>query len=409
MMSQPTVTTAAESAGPGNKQLARERAAVLSRRTLIFLGVFLVLAVFFHLQSQGLFLTPRNLSLMLRQSAILAVVASGVAILIIMSEIDLSIGSAVFLCGVVAAQLATDGNVPLIVVVLATLGTGILLGAVQAVWVVVVGIPSFIATLAGLLAFRGIGLLWTNAATVGPVDPSFTALSESFIPPSVSYVILAVVLLVGVGLITWQNRTRSQRRQKEAAEGVLTRPPVPVSRTISEILLLVVPLVILGWIVGSFLGIPMALVWVAVIVIALTVLMARTTYGRNAYLLGANREAAEYSGINVKRTVFLGFVIMGALYGVAGILLTARLGSSTPGAGQTMELDAIAAAVIGGVSLRGGTGTVAGAVMGALLLTLINNGMSILNISSFAQSIIKGVILLLALAVDAYVLRRSSR
>jgi D-xylose transport system permease protein len=407
MMSHSTVTTAAEQSG--NKQLARERAAVLSKRTLIFLGVFLVLALYFHFMSQGLFLTPRNLSLMLRQSAILAVVASGVAILIIMSEIDLSIGSAVFLCGVVAAQLATDGNVPLIVVVLATVGTGILLGAVQAVWVVVIGIPSFIATLAGLLAFRGIGLLWTNAATVGPVDPGFTALSESFIPPSISYVILAVVLVVGVALITWQNRTRSQRRQKEAAEGLLTRPPVPVSRTISEILLLVVPLVILGWIVGSFLGIPMALVWVAVIVIALTILMARTTYGRNAYLLGANREAAEYSGINVKRTVFLGFVIMGALYGVAGILLTARLGSSTPGAGETMELDAIAAAVIGGVSLRGGTGTVAGAVMGALLLTLINNGMSILNISSFAQSIIKGVILLLALAVDAYVLRRSSR
>jgi D-xylose transport system permease protein len=409
MMSNATVTTATEPGNSLNKQLARERAAVLSRRTLIFLGVFVVLAVFFHLQSQGLFLTPRNLSLMLRQSAILAVVASGVAILIMMSEIDLSIGSAVFLCGVVAAQLATAGNVPLILVVLATLGTGILLGALQAVWVVVIGIPSFIATLAGLLAFRGIGLLWTNAATVGPVDPSFTSLSESFIPPGTSYVILGAILVLGVAAIIWRNRTRSQRRQKEAAEGILARPPVPLSRVVSEILLLAVPIVILGWIVGSFLGIPMALVWVAVIVIVLTVLMARTVYGRNAYLLGANREAAVYSGINVKRTIFLGFVIMGALYGVAGVLLTARLGASTPGAGESMELDAIAAAVIGGVSLRGGTGTVAGAVMGALLLTVINNGMSILNISSFAQSIIKGIILLLALALDAYVLRRSSR
>jgi D-xylose transport system permease protein len=150
-------------------------------------------------------------------------------------------------------------------------------------------------------------------------------------------------------------------------------------------------------------------VWMAIIVLVLAVLMAKTVFGRNAYLLGANREAAQYSGINVKRTVFMGFVIMGALYGVGGILLTARLGSSTPGAGEFMELDAIAAAVIGGVSLRGGMGTVAGAVMGALLLTVINNGMSILNISSFSQLVIKGLILLLALGLDAYVLRRTAR
>lgn len=408
-MSRASATTVTGPGSPLKKRISQERVAVLSRRTLIFIGVFAVLALFFHLQSQGLFLTPRNLSLMLRQSAILAVVASGVAVLIMMSEIDLSIGSAVFLCGVVAAQLATAGNVPLLVVVLATLATGMLLGAVQAFSVVVVGIPSFIATLAGLLAFRGIGLLWTNAATVGPVSPDFTALSENFIPPGPSYIVLALILVIGVAAIIWRDRSSSVRRKREAAEGVVAPPPVPLSRTGAEILLLIVPMAVLAWIVGSFLGIPMALVWVAVIVIALTVLMARTTYGRNAYLLGANREAAEYSGINVKRTIFVGFVIMGALYGVAGILLTARLGASTPGAGESMELDAIAAAVIGGVSLRGGTGTVAGAVMGALLLTVINNGMSILNISSFAQSIIKGVILLLALALDAYVLRRSSR
>jgi D-xylose transport system permease protein len=403
------IATAPKPANPLKRQLNKEMAVVISRRTLIFIGVFLVLAIYFHLQSQGLFLTPRNLSLMLRQSAILAVIASGVAILMTMSEIDLSIGSAVFLCGVVSAQLATSGKVPLLIVVLAALGTGILLGALQGFWVVVIGIPSFIATLAGLLAFRGIGLLWTNAATVGPVSPQFTALSESFIPPSISYVILAAALVVSVGFIVFRHRSQSARRRREMAEGIITRRPVPMGKAIAQIVLVIVPLAVIAWIVGGFLGIPMALIWVAVIVIILSVLMARTTFGRNAYLLGANREAAEYSGINVKRTIFIGFVIMGALYGVAGVLLTARLGASTPGAGEFMELDAIAAAVIGGVSLRGGMGTVGGAVMGALLLTLINNGMSILNISSFAQLIIKGAILLLALGVDAYVLKRSSR
>ncbi len=403
------IATAPKSDNPLRRRLNTEMAGIISRRTLIFIGVFLVLAIYFHLQSRGLFLTPRNLSLMLRQSAILAVIASGVAILMMMSEIDLSIGSAVFLCGVVSAQLATAGDVPLLLVVLGAIGTGILLGAIQGFWVVVIGIPSFIATLAGLLAFRGIGLLWTDAATVGPVSPAFTALSESFIAPNISYIILAVALVASVAFIVLRHRSQSARRRREMAEGIVTRPPVPLSKTIGQIVLVIVPLAIIAWIVGGFLGIPMALIWVAIIVIVLSVLMARTTFGRNAYLLGANREAAEYSGINVKRTIFTGFVIMGALYGVAGVLLTARLGASTPGAGEFMELDAIAAAVIGGVSLRGGMGTVGGAVMGALLLTLINNGMSILNISSFAQLIIKGAILLLALGVDAYVLKRASR
>lgn len=391
------------------RQLRKEVALTISKRTLIFIGVFVVLALFFHLQSNGIFLTPRNLSLLLRQSAILAVLAAGVAILMTMSEIDLSIGSAVYLCGVVSAELATQGNLPLLTVVLITLVFGLVLGAFQGVWVVFVGIPSFIVTLAGLLAFRGLGWLWTNAATVGPVPPEFTALSESFISPTVSYIILFAVMIAGLVFIIWGNVRRSRRRRSEAAEGMIAPPPVPLSRTIAQIALLVVPLAILAWIVGGFMGIPMALIWVAIIVIVLTVVMTKTTFGRNAYLLGANREAARYSGINVKRTVFMGFIIMGLLYGVGGVLMTARLGSSTPGAGEFLELDAIAAAVIGGVSLRGGVGTVTGAVMGALLLTVINNGMSILNISSFSQLVIKGMILLLALGLDAYVLRRSTR
>ena len=293
------------------RQLNKERALTITTRTLIFIGVFVALALFFQLQSDGLFLTPRNLSLMLRQSAILAVLAAGVAILMTMSEIDLSIGSAVFLCGVVSAELATQSDLPLFAVVLATIGAGMLLGAFLGFWVVVVGIPSFIATLAGLLAFRGIGLLWTNAATVGPVPPGFTALSESFISPTASFIILGFVLVAGVAFIIVRNARQSRSRRMEAAEGIIARPPVPVSRTIAQIALFVGPIGILAWIVGGFLGIPMALVWVAVIVTILAILMTRTTFGRSAYLLGANREAAQYSGINVKRTVFFGFVIMG--------------------------------------------------------------------------------------------------
>jgi D-xylose transport system permease protein len=397
--------------GSGSRRLdvqaKREMATLFGRRARIFIAVFALMAILFQIQSSGVFLTPRNLSLLLRQGAILAVVAGGVALLMIMAEIDLSIGSAVFLCGVFAAKLSTNTGLPLFGVVLATVLLGMLLGGVQGVWVVFLGIPSFIATLAGLLAFRGIGLLWTNAATVGPVPSSFIALSENFISRNYSYITLGAILVTGIALVVIQQLLNTRAR---SAAGIM-RPPTAQSTLLitAKSLVVAVPIIILAWIVGGFQGIPMALVWVGVIVTLLTVLLGRTVFGRSAYLVGANREAAIYSGINLKRTVFTGFLIMGALYGVVGVLLTARLGSSTPGAGEFMELDAIAAAVIGGVSLRGGTGTVVGAVMGAFLLTVINNGMSILNISSFTQLVIKAAILIVALGFDSFALRRASR
>ena len=139
--------------------------------------------------------------------------------------------------------------------------------------------------------------------------------------------------------------------------------------------------------------------------VALSVMMARTKFGRNTYLVGSNREASVLAGIALGRHLFLGFLLMGALYGVAGVLITARLGASTPSSGTFLELDAIAGAVIGGTSLRGGVGTVAGAMVGALLLTTIDNGMSILNVSSFIQLVIKGMVLLFALGIDAYMVK----
>ena len=162
---------------------------------------------------------------------------------------------------------------------------------------------------------------------------------------------------------------------------------------------------LLAWIFGGYLGIPLAMLWVAAIGIVLTTLMDRTKFGRNTYLIGSNREAAVLAGIPLARHLFLGFLLMGVLYGVAGVLITSRLGAATPSSGQFLELDAIAGAVIGGTSLRGGVGSVAGAMAGALLLTTIDNGMSLLNVSSFIQLVIKGLVLLAALSVDAYMTR----
>jgi len=162
----------------------------------------------------------------------------------------------------------------------------------------------------------------------------------------------------------------------------------------------------LAWIFAGFRGIPAALIWVALVGTVLWFVMTRTVFGRNAYLTGSNREASILAGIPLTRLLYQGFVLMGALYGVAGTLVTARLGASTPTTGMYMELDAIAAAVIGGTALKGGIGSVPGAIFGAILLAAIDNGMSILNISSFLQLVIKGLVLLFTLAFDAYMTKR---
>jgi D-xylose transport system permease protein len=367
---------------------------VSDTRALSLLIVFIVLAAYFHLESNGIFFSPRNVSLLLRQASIVAIAAAGVSILIVMGEVDLSIGSAVYLCSVVAASLQTYYGFGTLVTVGATALVGIALGAWQGAWVVGVAIPSFVVTLSGLLSFRGLGYWMSNAQTIAPVTKEFSFLSEGFIPKGTSFVVLAIIAGIGA-LIILRNHGPAAREGRE-------------SRTIIALAALATSIAILAWAFGGFLGIPVALLWVAATGAFLALVMARTKFGRNAYLVGSNREAAVLAGISLERQLLLGFLLMGVLYGVAGVLITARLGASTASSGLFLELDAIAGAVIGGTSLRGGVGTVPGAIAGAILLATIDNGMSILNVSSFLQMVVKGLVLLLALSIDAYVTRRRS-
>ena len=367
---------------------------VFSGRVISMLIVFILLCVFFHIASDGIFFQSRNLSLLLRQASIVAVVAAGVSILMVMGEIDLSIGSSVFLCSVIAATLQYNYGINPWLTIGVTVMAGIVMGGTQGALVVGLGVPSFIVTLAGLLAFRGIGFYATDAATIGPVSDAFSEVSEGFIPPVGAYAVLAALfVLAGVYLV--------RRERRHTAEGeAFDRTKVAI-----WLLALAVVLGLLAWIFGGFLGIPNALVWMAICGICLWVLMTRSKFGRNAYLIGSNREAAALAGIRIYRQILAGFLIMGALYGIAGVLITARLGAATPSTGTYMELDAIAGAVIGGTSLRGGVGTVIGAIVGSILLATIDNGMSIMNVSSFVQLIVKGIVLVLALSIDAYMIR----
>jgi D-xylose transport system permease protein len=365
-----------------------------SGRVLSMLLVFIVLCGFFHFASNEIFFQPRNLSLLLRQASIVAVVSAGVSILMVMGEIDLSIGSAVFLSSVLAASLQVTYGLGTWPTVIITILAGIVMGGVQGLLVVGVGIPSFIVTLAGLLAFRGIGFYATDAATIAPVTTSYSNISEGFIPPLTTYIALAILFVVSAVYVV-------QREQRRAQDGV----PVDRPKVVVWLAALAVIFGFLAWIFGGYQGIPDALVWTAACGVILWLLMTRSKFGRNAYLIGSNREAAALAGIRVGWQILVGFLIMGALYGIAGTLITARLGAATPSTGTYMELDAIAGAVIGGTSLRGGVGTVAGAMVGCVLLTTIDNGMSIMNVSSFIQLIVKGVVLLLALSIDAYMIR----
>jgi D-xylose transport system permease protein len=383
---------------PNSASSDRGRGPLVDPRTLTMLVVFLVLAIVFNVASGDIFLTPRNLSLLLRQASIVALVAAGVSILMVMGEIDLSIGSSVYLCGVLAATLQHSQGWGIAPTVAATIALGVVLGLWQGFWVVTIGVPSFIVTLAGLLAFRGVGYYATDAATIAPVSEAYSALSEAFVPIPATLVLLLVGLVAAGVYIVHRHRVlelrlgRGRRLQLGMKLGAL-----------------VATIAFLAWTFSGFRGLPAALLWVVALGFALWIVMTKTVFGRNAYLTGSNREASVLAGIPLARQLYVGFLLMGALYGVAGTLVTARLGASTPTTGMYMELDAIAGAVIGGTALKGGIGTIPGAIVGAVLLTTIDNGMSILNISSFLQLVIKGMVLLFALAFDAYMTKRQGR
>lgn len=359
--------------------------------------VLAVLSLVFHLTSDGIFFDPRNLSLLLRQAALVAILAAGVSILMIMAEIDLSIGGAVLLTGAVAAKLSYDYGLPTWVSVLAAVGAGAALGAWNGFWVVRFGVPSFVVTLGGLLGFAGLTLMWTDAATIGPLPQDFVDLSEAFIPKNASY---GLLIAIGVAFVVMTLRRYQVEVRRHGAElmGLALRVAA-IGAAIGLML----------WITGGYQGLPAAVVWVMAVGAVFTFIALQTKFGRNAFMIGANREAAHLAGISVRRHIFLGFVLMGVLYGVGGVLLDARLASSSPSATGYLELNAIAAAVIGGTSLMGGIGTIPGAMVGALLLTAIDNGMNLNNVNSFLQQVVKGLILIVAVALDQWAHRRGRR
>lgn len=346
-----------------------------------------IVTIVFGFLTDWIFTSPRNVPILLRQASITGIVAVGVALVIISGEIDLSIGSAVGLCAIIVAWLMKVVGLDPIIAVPLTLTVGLLLGAWQGAAVAWFGVPSFVVTLGGLLIFRGIGLIITEGETIASFPASFLVISQGSLDNSIVTGLGAIV--VGFWLLTVFRQVRN-------------------SKSLSSGLKQLVPKVVLGLLIGiaviyvasSSIGLPLAVALMVSVALILQIVASRTRFGRRVYAIGGNREAALLAGINVNRITFLTFLLMGALYGLAGLVLASRLNGAPPGGAPFLELDAIAAAVIGGVSLRGGVGLVINALLGALLLAAINNGLSLMNVPTFYQLVVSGLILIIAVFLD---------
>ncbi len=362
---------------------------------VMILAIVLIMA-FFTWTTDGAYLSARNISNLLRQTAITGILAVGMVFVIISAEIDLSVGSMMGLLGGAAAIFDVWLGWPLPLTIIVTLIMGLLLGAWNGWWVAYRKVPSFIVTLAGMLAFRGILVGITNGTTVAPTSPAMSQIGQSYLPAGMGFGFGVVGLVL---FILWQWRLRL-RRQKvglplPAATGTVTRQALTAVIVLGAI-----------WMLNDYRGVPTPVLILSLLLLGGLFVATRTAFGRRIYAIGGNIDAARLSGINVARTKLAVFAINGLMVAIAGLILSSRLGAGSPSAGNIAELDAIAACVIGGTSLAGGTGSVAGAVMGAFIMASLDNGMSMMDVPTFWQYIVKGAILLLAVWMDAATKRR---
>lgn len=373
-----------------------QRLKSINLQVYVMIAAIIAIMLFFTYMTDGAYLSARNLSNLLRQTAITGILAVGMVFVIISAEIDLSVGSMMGLLGGAAAIFDVWFGWPLPLIIVVTLALGLLLGAWNGWWVAYRKVPSFIVTLAGMLAFRGILIGITNGTTVSPTSEAMSQIGQSYLPSGMGFMFGAIGLMV---FIAWQWRRRSSR----ARLGLPVNPPAgDIGRQTFT------ALVVLGaiYLLNDYRGVPTPVLVLTLLMLGGIFLATRTAFGRRIYAVGGNIDAARLSGVNVERTKMAVFAINGLMVAVAGLILSSRLGAGSPSAGNIAELDAIAACVIGGTSLAGGIGSVAGAVMGAFIMASLDNGMSMLDVPTFWQYVVKGGILLLAVWMDTATKRR---
>ena len=350
--------------------------------------VLIVCALGFEVFTRGIFLSPRNITLLLRQTAINGVLATGMVFVIVSGNIDLSIGSGVALSGATLAILETWYEWSTASAIVVVICIGLLMGMFNGFWTVR-GVPSFVATLGSMLILRGLALIFTKGVSIAPLSVSTKMIGQGFIGKTASMVIFIAIYVIY--LVFWIYRKSLSRSNGQIAS---RRKPF------LQLVLFTLLIIVMIYVVYGYKGIPIPVLIMIAVMLVMWFVGRYTAFGRYVYAVGGNMEASRYSGINVKTVTFIVFLIMGALTAVGGILLSARLDGAMPVMGYFMELDAIAAAFIGGCSMSGGVGTVWGALFGALFMATLDNGMSLMNISSFVQYVVKGIIIILAVFSD---------
>jgi D-xylose transport system permease protein len=333
------------------------------------------------------FATARNLSNVARQVTIVGIIAVGMTMVILIAGIDLSVGSVVGVAAVVVTLLMQYGLPAWLAVPVTLVIVGGVIGLWNGFWIAQYRIPPFIITLGMLTIGRGVALSLSNGSSIPVADPSFAVLGSAYIAPLPTLVLLVIAALAGLYAIAriWRESGSKARLPEKDVAGIVAAAA---------------GLLLAAYVFGAGEGLPVPVAIFVVIAGLAVFVLGHTRFGRRVYALGGNEEAARLSGINVYATKMIVYVTVSLLSALSGILLASRLNGASPNLGNMFELDAIAAVVIGGTSLSGGSGTIGGTIIGALIIGVLNNGMSLLGISSFYQLIIKGLIISIAVWFD---------
>jgi D-xylose transport system permease protein len=348
--------------------------------------------IFFIIMTDGTFMAMRNLSNLSRQVSIIAILATGMTLVIITGNIDLSVGSLMGLIGAICAVFQAWYGMGTLPVIIIAILFGSLIGLFNGYLISFAKIPSFVVTLAGLLIFRGLLIAINKGITISPMTESFKLIGQTYLSKEVGYILCIAAILI-YDLISIKSRSFKVKYNFKIES---------LNKFILKLAFYNILIIIFTLIMNIYKGIPIPVIIMLAVIVAFTFVMQRTKFGRYIYAVGGNIEAAFYSGINTKFIILFVFIIMGALSSISGIILTARLNAATVTAGMNMELDAIAASVIGGTSFSGGIGSIPGAILGALIMASLDNGMSLLNMNVSWQYIVKGVVLLVAVLFDVY-------
>jgi len=401
-MSQPEVNTVKTAVPVAEAASAKLHAGFLKNnlREYGMLISLVAIMVLFQVLTDGTLLRPLNLTNLLLQNSYVVIMALGMLLVIVAGHIDLSVGSVCGFIGALAAVLMVEYDWHFVPTALVSILAGAVIGAAQGWFVAFRKIPSFIVTLAGMLVFKGLTLALLAGQSVGPFPVEFQRLSSGFIPDplggdTLRTTSLIVGALAAAALVFFKMRGRA----KLAAHGMEQEP---YAFFLVKNLFFAAIILFFSYLLSTYKGLPNVLIVMAVLIVVYDFVTNRTTVGRRIYALGGNEKAARLSGVKTQRLAFLTFVNMGALAALAGLVFAARLNTATPKAGLGFELDVIAACFIGGASASGGVGRVMGAVIGAFIMGVMNNGMSILGIGIDYQQVIKGLVLLAAVFIDVY-------